>query len=158
MNKVFLKQILIVAFSCSLLACAASEQAPDTADREPASRAHDCISQSSIRDYRVLDDSNLIVTAAVKRKYHLILTRRAFGLRSTWNIGFRSPMGLICPNSGELIIDDGFGPERFHIRSIRQLSPEDLDDLLVRFGKKEPEFEQAPATEEVEGAEVEELD
>ncbi len=60
--------------------------------------------------------------------------------------------------SAEVIVDDGFGPERINIRSIRQLSPEDLDDLLIRFGKKEPEIEQAPATEDVEGAEVEELD
>ena len=60
--------------------------------------------------------------------------------------------------SAEVIVDDGFGPERINIRSIRQLSPEDLDDLLIRFGKKEPEIEQTPATEDVEGAEVEELD
>ncbi len=60
--------------------------------------------------------------------------------------------------SAEVIVDDGFGPERINIRSIRQLSPEDLDDLLIRFGKKKPEIEQTPATEDVEGAEVEELD
>lgn len=65
---------------------------------------------------------------------------------------------MICPVSGEVIIDDGFGPTRLSIRSIRRLSPDDLDDLLIQFGKKEPEIEQTPATEEIEGAEVEELD
>jgi len=65
---------------------------------------------------------------------------------------------MICPGSSEVIVDDGFSPERIHITAIRRLSPDDLDELLIRFGKKEAEFEQAPATEEIEGAEVEELD
>jgi hypothetical protein len=38
------------------------------------------------------------------------------------------------------------------------LTPEDEEDLLIRFGKKEPEIEQPRQPEEVEGAEVEELD
>ena len=122
------------------------------------SGGRDCISQSTIRDYQVLDDSNLIVTGAVRRKYHVALTRRVFGLRSQWSIGFRSPTGLICSNSGDVIVDDGFGPERIRIRSIRELNPDELDELLVRFGKKEPDVVQTPATEDVEGAEVEELD
>jgi len=60
--------------------------------------------------------------------------------------------------SAEVIVDDGIGPERINIRSIRQLSREEVDDLLVRFGKKEPEIKPAPAKEAVQPAEVEELD
>jgi len=48
--------------------------------------------------------------------------------------------------------------ESIHIASIRELTPEDHEDLLIQFGKKEPEFEQTPAPREVKGAEVEELD
>ncbi len=48
--------------------------------------------------------------------------------------------------------------ESIRIASIRELSPEDHDDLLIQFGKKEPEIEQTPEPQEVEGAEVEELD
>jgi len=158
MNIYVLKRIVIAIISCSLAACAATDAAPEEAAYEAESKGRDCISQSSIRDYQVLDDSNLIVTASVKRKYHIVLRRRAFGLRSTWKIGFRSPTGMICPGSSELIVDDGFSPERIHIAAIRQLSPDDLDELLIRFGKKEADIEQAPATEEIEGAEVEELD
>jgi hypothetical protein len=68
-------------------------------------------------------------------------------------------MNSICPATGELIVDDGFGrADAVRISSIHELNPDDEDELLVRFGKKEPDFEQAPAAEEVSGAEVEELD
>jgi hypothetical protein len=57
-----------------------------------------------------------------------------------------------------LIVDDGMGVEKIRIRSVRQLTPEEYDDLLVRFGKKEPDVEQTPEPVPIEGAEVEELD
>ena len=158
MPKLLYQQQLIAFLSCCLVACATPVEGVDEADYGTEPKARDCISQSSIRDYQVLDEGNLIVTSAVKRKFHVVLTRRAFGLRSTWSVGFKSPAGMICPMSGEVIVDDGFAPASYRIRSIQQLSPEDLDDLLIRFGKKEPEIEQTPATQDVDGAEVEELD
>ncbi len=158
MNKPLLKHIITFVSLSVLVGCAGAGEPLESAADVPQSRSRDCISQSSIRDYQVLDDSNLIVTAAGKRKYHVILRRRAFGLRSSWQVAFRSPTGRVCPGSGEIIFDDGMGPERNQIRSIRELTPDDLDELLIRFGKKEPEFEQAPAAEDVDGAEVEELD
>jgi hypothetical protein len=159
MKNITLKQYVMVVISSLLIACATPAEPTDSTADEGQSRGRDCISQSTIRDYQVLDESNLIVTASGKRKYHVLLSRRAYGLRSTWQIGFRSPMNSICPGTGELIVGDGFGRvDEVHIASIRELSPDDADELLVRFGKKEPDFEQTPATEEVAGAEVEELD
>jgi len=157
-QKHMLKQCFIVLFSSGIVACAGPGEPVELAADGGESRGRDCISQSSIRDYQVLDDSNLIVTAAVKRKYHVILSRRAFGLQSTWKIGFRSPTGMICPNSGELVLDDGMALDRIQVRSVRKVTLDELDELLIRFGKKEPEFEQAPAAEDVSGAEVVELD
>ena len=153
-----LKQVVIVLFSCYLVACAAPDESPDGDEIQAESRLSDCISQATVRDYRVLDDSNLIVTASGRRKYHVVLSRRAFGLKSTWQIGFHSATGRICSGFSDLIVNDGFGPERIRIASIARLTPEDEEDLLIRFGIIEPEFEQAPATEEVDTAEVEELD
>ena len=153
-----LKQNFIVFFLCGLCACAST---PETADRErPAATGgrSDCISTTTIRDYRVLDDANLVVTAQANQKYHVVLSRRALGLRSSWKIGFRSTTGRICGSFDDIIVDDGFGPERIRIAAIRQLTPEEYEELLVRFGKKQPAIEQAPAPSEVEGAEVEELD
>jgi hypothetical protein len=158
MSKYYIKRLVIVLISSVLISCAGTVEPSDESVYESKSTRRDCISQSSIRDYQVLDDSNLIVTASVKRKYHLVLSRRAFGLRSSWKIGFRSSTGMLCGNSSELVFDEGFGTDSIRIASIRELGPEELDELLIRFGKKEPEIEQTPATQEVEGAEVEELD
>jgi len=157
--KHVIKQCVLVLFSGSLLACATpGEPSGETSLAEDRGN-RDCISQSSIRDYQVLDDSNLIVTEGVRRKYHVALSRRAFGLRSTWQIGFHTMSGRVCAGTADLVYNDGIsGRERIRVRSVRELGPEDLDDLLVRFGKKEPDVEQAPAQDEVKGAEVEELD
>jgi hypothetical protein len=48
--------------------------------------------------------------------------------------------------------------ESIRITSIRELTPEEEEHLLIQFGKKEPEIKHTPAPQEVEGAEVEELD
>jgi len=48
--------------------------------------------------------------------------------------------------------------ESIRIESIRELTPEDQEYLLIQFGKKEPEIKQTPVPREVEGADVEELD
>ena len=156
--KAVVKQLVIVYFSCILAACASSDEAPSDESAEAVSRSSDCISQGSIRDYAVLDESNLIVSDGPKRDYHVVLVRRAFGLKSSWRIGFQSATGRICAGFSDVVVDDGLGPERIRIRSIRRLTAEDKDELLVAFGKKEPDHEQARQPEEIEGAEVEELD
>ena len=154
----FLKQYFIVFSSSILFACAgAPESSQDGESGGPAGRS-DCISTGTIRDYRVLDDANLVVTGNGNRKYHVWLSRRAVGLRTSGKIGFRSTSGRICGGFDDILVDDGFGPERIRISGIRQLTPEDYNELLVRFGKIEPAVEPAPAPESVEGAEVEELD
>jgi hypothetical protein len=152
------KQLFILISSSILVACAGSGE-PSLGDAPAAAAGgSDCISTRTIRDYRVLDDTNLLVTAQANRKYHVTLSRRAPGLRSSWKIGFRSMSGRVCGGFDDILVDDGFGPESIRIASITQLTPEEYDALLVRFGKKEPAIEPAPATDDVDTAEVEELD
>lgn len=162
MKKMHLKQYLIV-FSLGILSACATSREGSLGDPEPrAMRGSDCISQLSIRDYTVLDDSNLIVTGTGNRKYHVGLGWRAFGLRSSWQIAFRSSSGQICPGFSDLLVDDGTSAERIRISSIRELTPEENDQLLVSYGKKKPEAgestEQTAEPAAVAGAEVEELD
>jgi hypothetical protein len=155
----FIKQLVALLISSSLVACAAPGDGYESAGDPVTTSGRDCISQSTIRDYQVLDDRNLVVEAAGKRKYHVQLSRRAFGLKSNWKIGFKSPAGRVCSGSSDVIVEGGFERgEAIRISSIRELDPNALNDLLIQFGKKEPEIEQAPAEEEVKGAEVEELD
>jgi len=152
------KQLVIIACSSTLLACASPQSDSDSGDSEPTSHPSDCIFQSSIRGYTVLDESNLIVDASGRRTYHVVLRRRAYGLSSSWGIRFESPTGRICASFSEVIFEGHMANESIRIESIRELAPEDHEYLLIQFGKKEPEIEQTPVPREVKGAEVEELD
>lgn len=156
--KYLIKPIVIGVFSSVILGCATAGDEYESAGDPVASRGNDCILQSTIRDYQVLDDRNLIVTAGAKRTYHVELTRRAYGLRSNWSIGFKTPAGRVCSGFSEVIVDDGFGrKEAIPLRSVREVGPDELEAILIQYGKKVPEEQEAPAAEEVEGAEVEEL-
>jgi len=58
-----------------------------------------------------------------------------------------------------VVVNDSFGSnETIQISSIKEVEPDELNALLVQFGKKVPEVERAPVQEDVKGAEVEELD
>ena len=153
-NQFYIKQMLIGFCLSVLLACAGTSSDDDRS----GSRGSDCIYEPSIRGYTVLDESNLIVSAAGRRKYHVTLQRRAFGLQSSWGIGFRSQTSTICSAFGEVIFEGSFDNESIRIANIRRLNPEEEDDLLIRYGKKKPTIEHTPAPQEVKGAEVEELD
>ena len=150
----YLKQIVIVICLSALVACAGTDERPDG---EPK-RFHDCIHEPSIRGYRVLDEQNLLVDGSGRRSYHVVLWRRAHGISSSWGIGFKSLGSMICGGNSEVVFKGHFDGESIRITSIRKLTPEEEEDLLIRFGKKEPEIKQTPAPQEVEGAEVEELD
>ena len=150
----YLKQLIIGICLSTLAACAGTDERPDG---EP-NRHYDCIHEPSIRGYRVLDEQNLIVDGSGRRSYHVVLWRRAHGISSSWSIGFKSPSSRICAGNSDVLFRGHFDGESIRITSIRELTPEDEEDLLIRFGKKEPEIKQTPAPHEVEGAEVEELD
>ena len=158
MHKYILKQSVILFYSSIFVACAGTSEPSGGGSYADEPAGSDCISQSSVRDYKVLDDANLIVTAGAGRKYHVVLSRRAMNLRSSTAIGFHSNTGRICSKFSDLIVDSSFGPDRIRISSVRRLTPEDEHDLLVRFGKKEPDYTKPRQTEQVDGAEVEELD
>ena len=156
--KIVIKQNFIVLLLSTLLGCASSNSVDsEVAGGEVSGRA-DCISQGSIRDYRVLDESNLMVTERASRKYHVELGRRAYGLRASRAIGFESDSSRICGRFDDLVFDGNFGTEKVPIASIRRLTPEQEEDLLIRFGIIKPEYEQPRQPVEVQGAEVEELD
>jgi len=153
-----LKQWFILLFSCYLASWAGPDSATKPADGGAGSGRSDCIFRSSIRGYSVLDESNLIIEGSGRRKYHVALRQRALGISSSWGITFDSPTSRVCAGFSEVVFDGHLAGQSIAIASIRELSPEDYEDLLIRFGKKRPEIEQTPAPAEVKGAEVEELD
>lgn len=120
-------------------------------------RGRDCIHEPSIRGYTVLDEQNLIVEAGGRRQYHVILSRRAQGLRFSHGIWFKTTTSRVCAGFDSLMYQGSMtGGNR--IESIRELSELEEEQLLIQFGKKEPEIEQMPAPQDVEGADIEELD
>ena len=125
---------------------------------DTGARRSDCIHEPSIRGYRVLDEQNLIVEAAGRRNYHVVLARRAFGLRSSWGIAFYSSTSRICEGFSDVVFEGQFDGESIRIKSIRELSPEELEAILIDFGKIEPEIKSTPVPQDVKGADVEELD
>ena len=153
----YYKHLLIVFFSGILAACAATgEQAESGADEMP-DRGRDCIHEPSIRGYTVLDEQNLIVEAGGRRQYHVVLSRRAHELRYSPDIWFNSTTSRVCAGF-DSIGYRGSMTGRERIESIRELSELEEEQLLIQFGKKEPEIEQMPAPQDVEGADIEELD
>ena len=156
--KNLIKQLLSVITLSVLVACASTPEHEDGGAYEDEPPRNDCIHEPSIRGYSVLDEQNLLVDAAGRRSYHVILIRRAYGLRDTWGIGFRSTTSRICERFSDVVFEGHLGGESIRIKTIRQLEPEEKEALLIRFGKKEPEVRPTPAPEEVKGADVEELD
>ncbi len=154
----YIKQLLIIITSSILLACASTDEGSESADYGESGGRGDCIFESSIRGYTVLDEQNLVIEGSGRRNYHLTLQRRARGIRSSWQIGFDGPTSRVCARFSEVIFKGHFDNESIRIASIRELSPEEHDYLLIQYGKKKPEIEQAPAQREVKGADVEELD
>lgn len=159
-----IKQLSIVIISSALLACATPDKPKNESFSGDSSGRPDCISEASIRDYQILDARNLIVTAAGKRSYHMVLSRSSQELRHSRRLGFISSTGRICAGFGQVVVGQefgpgsGFGPERIRIRSLVLLGPEEEEFLLIHFGLKDPEFEQPRTPQKVEGAVVEELD
>ena len=156
--KNILKQIVIVISLCNLSLINTAIGGDLDADFDIDTRGSDCISIRTIRDYTALDDKNLLIWASVKRPYFVRLFRPAWGLRGSFQLGTVSRDDRLCPYGGDALVFDSAGRDTARIASIRRISREEADWLRVRFGKKDPAEEQAPAPKPLKAAEVEELD
>jgi hypothetical protein len=110
----------------------------------------------SVREYRALDDQNLILYGPGRRPYHVVLVTRAMDLESEFSIGVYdrdaalSAVSRICPYGGDAIIIEGAFTERIPIRSIEAIDDAGVESLLVRFGKLEPASEDDVRVTEIE--------
>ncbi len=106
----------------------------------------------------MLDDSNLVIEASGRRSYHMTLSRRARGLSSSRGIAFDTTTSRVCARFSQIMFASQMDGDSIRIASIRELNKDELETLLIQYGKKKPEIEQTPVPNEVPGAEVEELD
>jgi hypothetical protein len=157
MRKYDIKQILIVFISSITLgtftAAAEEEDTPEDLDL----RGSDCISIRTIRDYTPLSRDSLLIHGSAKRSYFVTLFSPRFGVNSSFQLATRSRDDRLCPYGGDALIFGSFQGDEARIKSIKRLNPGQLEQVLIRYGKKEPADKPDPAPPEVKGAEVEEL-
>lgn len=152
-----MKQWLALATLSTLAGCAGTSERQTTTAGDIDYHGSDCILISTIRDYRTLDDRNLLIYGPANRAYFVTLFRPSFELRSSFQMGFSSRDGRLCPYGGDAIVLGSLRPDEVGIQSISRVSEEQAEQLLVRYGKKEPSRAPASEPENVTGAEVEEL-
>ena len=153
-----INQRLIAICSCGLLASCASTETQNDLGGDVNYAGSDCISIRTIRDYTPLDRSTLLIDGGGNRSYLVSLVHTSFELSSANGISFSSRDSWLCPYGGDEIIIGSFANERLRIRAISKLNDEQIDDILIRYGKKDANTEADPVPgEEIKGAEVEEL-
>jgi hypothetical protein len=158
MRKIVLKHILAVFISGIFLSISAATEEQDKLPEDLDLHGSDCIWIRSIRDYTPLSNESLLIHASGKRSYFVRLSMPGFGLKSSFQLATRSRDDNLCPYGGDSIIFDRFAGGEARILSISRLTPDQVEMLLIRYGKKEPvDTEETPVLPEVKGAEVEEL-
>ena len=157
MKKMSLKQWLTAVSSIALLSSFGAARGAETAPADLNLNGADCISIRTIRDYTPLSRDSLLIHVSAKRTYFVRLVAPGFGLESSFQLATRSRDDRLCPYGGDAIIYDRLPGGEARIQSISRVTPEQVEELLVRYGKKEPGDTENPAPTEVKGAEVEEL-
>jgi len=157
MNKLLIKQclasLLLVITLNNLSASRAEEKHPEDLNLNGA----DCISIRTIRDYTSLSRDSLLIHASGKRTYYVRLLTPQFSLNSSFQLGTRSRDDSLCPFGGDSLVVDRFSGEKSRIQAIKRLTADQVEQVLIRYGKIEPPDTQDPAPPELKGAEVEEL-
>jgi len=157
MKKTVVKQLLAALFSCTLLSVAVTAGEQDKLPEDLDLNGSDCIWIRTIRDYTPLSRDSLLIHASGKRSYFVRLLTPQFGMKSSFQLATKSRDDQLCPYGGDSIFFGRFAGDEARIRAISRLTPEQVEDLLIRYGKKDPGDTQDPAPPEVKGAEVEEL-
>ena len=157
MRKDLIKQYLAIVISCGILNNFAIAEELDRLPDDLDLNGSDCISIRLIRDYTPLSRESLLIHASGKRSYYVRLLMPGFGLKSSFQLGTRSRDDMLCPYGGDSIIFDNLPGGEVRIRAISRVTPDQVEQLLIRYGKTEPRDTEDPTPPEVKGAEVEEL-
>lgn len=134
-----------LAVALTLAGCAGAvggAAEPDAGRR--TSVATDCFTVSLARDFRYLDERNLIVYAPARRAYHVELSQVCMGLRGQIRLALRSRTDRMCGFAGDAVIGNGAFAERCPVLAVRQLDEDQLQVLIRQFepdAASEPEFE-----------------
>lgn len=153
----YIKHMLIALISSITLSIFASAAEEEELPEDLDLHGSDCIWIRTIRDYTPLSRDSLLIHASAKRSYFVTLLAPRFGMKSSFQLATRSRDDRLCPYGGDALIFGSFQGDEARIRSIKRLNAAQLDQVLIRYGKKELVDKPDPAPPEIEGAEVEEL-
>jgi hypothetical protein len=157
-RKQYIIQPLILLFVCGCSATRDGDWELSQTDVGLDFRGSDCILIRTIRDYRPLDSSHMLISGPAKRTYFVALFRPAFDMRGSMGLTFDSRDEQLCPFGGDAIMFGGLAHERVTIQSISRVTAEQEQEILFRFGLLERAEKKPPEPANVKGAEVEELD
>jgi len=114
--------------------CASQPNALRDVAERTTSAGGDCFTVSLARDFRYLDDRNLIVYAAGRDPYHVELGSTCFGLRGEHVIALRSRTDRMCGFAGDaVIVDSGAFVDRCPVLSVRRLDDDQYRSLVAQF-------------------------
>jgi len=152
-----IRLIQLTGAAILVAACAGTERQVDEVAERTTAPGGDCFTVSLARDFRYLDDHNLIVYAAGRNPYHVELSQACFGLGSDFAIGLRSRTDRMCGLAGDAVIGRGLGrPERCSVVSVRRLDEAQMQALVEQFDAEDRE--DSPIDVEVAELPEEELD
>lgn len=101
--------------------------------------SNDCIFYRGVRDYKALDERNLIVYGVGRRPYHVVLASPSTNLEHEFTIAiYDDGDGRICPYGRDAVLIDGPIPDRIQIRSIEAIDDNQVEALEVEYGLIEP--------------------
>lgn len=147
---------LVLVCTLTIAGCASTGAGTGTGSQagldDDGRRASECILSRTIRDFSALDERNLILDGPGSRAYHVVLATPSFSLESEFTIGLidRDGDGRICPYGRDRVLIDGPLTEQVTIRSIEQISADEVEGLRVRFGLEEAAPEDLVTVTEVE--------
>jgi hypothetical protein len=157
-KKLLIFQCLVLITLCGCSATGDGDWEPSERDVGLDYRGVDCILIRTIRDYRPLDSSHMLISGPAKRAYFVTLFGPAFDMRGSMGLTFDSRDDQLCPFGGDAIKFGGLVHERVSIQSISRVTAEQEQDILFRFGLLERAEKRPPEPVSIKGAEVEELD
>lgn len=158
LKKFLIFQLLIVFTSSGCATDSTGNGGSSSARADMKYRGSDCILIRTIRDYRTLDDSHLLISGGGRRTYFVTLLGPVFEMRGSASLRFESRDDQLCPFGGDSIIFGTFGRGGTRIQSISRITAEQEEEILLRFGLIERTEQAPPDPGNVTGAEVEELD
>lgn len=132
----------------ALLVLAVTVACASTEGQNLGSLSSDCMFSRGIRDYRALDNRNLIVYGMGRRPYHVVLASPSTNVEHEFTIGvYDDGDGRVCPYGRDAILIDGAIPERIQIRSIEEIAADEVEALEAEYGLIESADDAVTVTE-----------